>query len=221
MPLILCSFFIFTIGVLFFKSWFAGFVSWGLFIIGVFQLILSKDTDKRKADLAYIFENESRSSKSNAASREQLQEIENKPEKPAWNVELFQMMDWKRFEDLCSAYFQESGVRSVQTGLGPDEGIDIYLYEDNAPNPTALVQCKSWTNNIGVALIREFVGVMHHKKIYRGYFITASFFHPKSKEFASTEKLSLIDGNGLVSLLNNLPIETQKIYIGLPQTATI
>lgn len=127
-----------------------------------------------------------------------------------WSLELLNALDWKRFEDLCSAYFSERGVKSKQTSLGADGGIDILLYENNLPNPTALVQCKRWSEVVGVKLVREFVGVMHHEKIHRGYFITTSQFNRAATDFAKANNLKLVDGKTMLDMISALPKEAQN-----------
>lgn len=131
-----------------------------------------------------------------------------------WSIELLNSLDWKRFEDLCSGYFSEKGIKNKQTPLGADGGIDILLYENDLPSPTALVQCKRWSEAVGVKLIREFVGVMHHEKILRGYFITTSYFNQAAIEFAKANNLKLVDGKALLDKIHALPKQAQdRLYI--------
>lgn len=217
MPLIVFSFVVFVIGVLFFRSSFAWLVSWVLLIVGIFQFIASKDTIKKKTDLSYIFKNQYEPSISDVSPNIKSSHKKHESE-PDWDIELLQIMDWKRFEDLCCAYFQESGFRSVQTPLGPDDGIDIFLYENDSPDLIAIVQCKRWTNVVGVKEIRQFLGVMHHEEVKHGYFITSSSFNKRAKQFALSENLTLVNSNTFVDLLKDLPIEVQK---NLYQLATI
>jgi restriction system protein len=136
-------------------------------------------------------------------------------ETPNWAVELFQQMDWKRYEDLCSAYFIKTGFKSELTNFGADEGIDIYLYENNMPKPIAIVQCKSWSNPIGVNLIREFVGVMTHKKVSKGYFMTTSNFYQPAIDFARLENVELICGKQFIKLIRDLPVSDQQELFSL------
>ena len=170
---------VFLFGVLVFNSVLALIVSIILVVIG----ILSDGEERKSTDLSYLFNDDiknpdekNREIKTKSVEYYSIRDA-SEDEEPRWTVELLQKMDWKRYEDLCSAYFSNIGFRSELTGLGADEGVDIYLYEHNMPNPTAIVQCKSWSNPVGVNLIREFVGVMTHKKVSKGYFMTASRFH--------------------------------------------
>ena len=43
----------------------------------------------------------------------------------SWSIELLQKIEWKLFEDLSAAYYQEKGIRAELTKLGADGGIDI------------------------------------------------------------------------------------------------
>jgi len=126
-----------------------------------------------------------------------------------WSSQLLNSLEWKRFEDLCSAYFSEINIKNKQTSLGADGGIDIFLYENDQPNATALVQCKSWSEVVGVKLIRELVGVMHHEKILKGYFITTSYFNQAAIEFAKANNMELIDGKSMLAKIKTLTKEAQ------------
>lgn len=186
---------------------------------GLSKLILEVKNNGSKSDLSYLTDQRVKPSIVSRYSEHQINKIE--PEfkieerLPEWSLELIKTIDWKRFEDLCSAYFTEKKIRNTQTSLGADDGIDLFLYENNLPSPTAIVQCKRHTGVIGVTLIREFVGVMHHHKIHRGYFITTSSFNRAAIEFASSNNLKLVDGETLLSKIKELPSPSQDRLLKL------
>ncbi len=96
------------------------------------------------------------------------------PERPTeWTLNLIREIEWKRFEELSTAYYQEKGIQAKATSIGADGGIDIKLYQDDSGNPTAIVQCKAWSSKqVGVKEIREFLGVMTHEKLFQtGWFV--------------------------------------------------
>ena len=48
------------------------------------------------------------------------------------------------------------GFRSETIRCGADGGIDAKLYEGDAKEPTAIVQCKAWNSRaVGVKPVRE------------------------------------------------------------------
>ena len=130
--------------------------------------------------------------------------------KEQWTLEFINSLDWKVFETLCSQYFGAIGVKNKETTLGADGGIDLVLYENNDNKPSAIVQCKKWSNQIGIKLLREFSGVMHHQKITKGHFFTTSNFHRTAIVFAEENNIELVDGPTLIKLLKGLETEKQE-----------
>lgn len=123
-----------------------------------------------------------------------------------WSLPLIRNLEWKRFEDVCHKYYELKGIRSETTPLGPDGGIDIRLYQDNSGKTTAIVQCKAWNERyVGVSLIRELLGVMTHEKIPKAFFMTTSTFSDEAKSFASSNRITLVDGALLLMMFQRLP----------------
>lgn len=127
-----------------------------------------------------------------------------------WTLDFINSLDWKVFESLCSKYFNAIGINNQETSMGADGGIDLVLYEHDEENPSAIVQCKKWSNQIGVKLLREFSGVMHHEKVSKGYYFTTSTFNRAAIEFASGNSIELVDGLSLINLLKRLETGKQK-----------
>ncbi|RLL52209.1 hypothetical protein D8Y20_07320 [Mariprofundus sp. EBB-1] len=129
-------------------------------------------------------------------------ESESKP--AGWSLELLQSIEWKRFEELCEAVFNEINLLARNTQLGADGGIDIELYDKKSPkNLLAIAQCKAWSNPVGVKHIREFYGVMAASRISKGYFVTTSSFTVDAIEFSKKSKVTLIDGGTVLKLIES------------------
>lgn len=147
---------------------------------------------------------------------EHIAEMETKP--TAWSLDVIRDIEWKRFEDLCQKFYETSGIRSETTALGPDGGIDILLYQDDTGKPTAIVQCRAWGEHlVGVRPIRELLGVMTHEKIGKAFFMTSGHFANDAKMLASSNRITLIDGDMLLIMIRRLPAAAQK---GLLEFAT-
>lgn len=130
-----------------------------------------------------------------------------------WSLELIQSIEWKRFEDLCQRFYASKGIRSECTPLGPDGGIDIRLFQDDSGYATAIVQCKAWGSSfVGVKPIRELLGVMAHEKIGKAFFMTSGRYSDEAKAFAAPNRITLIDGNMLLIMLQRLP-EAERIKL--------
>ncbi len=133
-------------------------------------------------------------------------------EKPAaWSLELIREIEWKRFEDLCQKFYACKGIRSATTPLGPDGGIDVRLYQDDSGIATSIVQCKAWgARYVGVQPVRELLGAMTHEKIEKAFFMTSGRFSDDAKDVAKSNRITLIDGQMLLMMLQRLPAESQN-----------
>lgn len=130
----------------------------------------------------------------------------------AWSLGLLQAIEWKRFEDLCAAFYMEKGIRCETTPLGADGGVDIRLFQDeSSPQATAVVQCKAWGDRqVGVRAIRELLGVMTHEKIGKSFFMAPGGFTDDAREFAQANRITLLDGKLFLSMLERLPFEASQ-----------
>lgn len=137
----------------------------------------------------------------------------NKPN--TWSVKLIQDLEWKRFEELSVAYYLEKGIKAETTQLGADGGIDIKLYQDDTGKPTAIIQCKSWASQVGVKPIREFLGVMTHEKIAKGFYMTSSSYTNEAIEIAKSNQITLINGEMLLMMIQRLSLTSQEKLLAL------
>lgn len=147
-------------------------------------------------------------------SQPSTQPLEAKP--TLWTLELIQEIEWKKFEELSTAYYLEKGIKAKATSLGADGGIDIKLYQDESGNPTSLVQCKAWTSKqVGVKEIREFLGVMTHEKIAKGFYMTSGEYSVDAKATATANRITLINGVMLLAMIKRLPEVSQQKLLAL------
>ncbi len=136
------------------------------------------------------------------------------PKPGSWSLELLQLIEWKRFEDLCQKFYETKGIRSACTPLGPDGGIDIRLYQDDSGRATAIVQCKAWGDSyVGVKPIRELLGVMVHEKVEKAFFMTTGKYSDEAKAFAEPNRITLIDGTLFLAMINRLPDEQRQALL--------
>ena len=131
-----------------------------------------------------------------------------------WSLDLLKQLEWRRFEEVCAAYFEALNLRAVINQFGADGGIDITLYSSDSETPRALVQCKAWnTTPVGVKPVRELRGVMAARKIAKGIFVTSGTFTKDAKEFATQEGIHLLEGDLLVEKLLALPAEKNQAVL--------
>jgi restriction system protein len=106
-------------------------------------------------------------------------------------------------------------MRAVTTDLGADGGIDIKLYQTDASEPSAIAQCKAWRGKVGVKPIREFLGVMTHEKIAKGFYLTPSSFTDEAKDVAKANGLTLFSGDMIFMMLKRLSQESQDKLLAM------
>ncbi|HEU4622536.1 MAG TPA: restriction endonuclease [Burkholderiaceae bacterium] len=144
--------------------------------------------------VAHAFESAYRHERSAAAKR-------TKP--TIWSVDVLHDIEWRRFEALVESYFAQIGFATRSQSHGPDDGIDIWLYApSNNEQAIGIVQCKHWNaKTVGVAHVRELLGVMTAQRISRGQFVSSSGFSEDALAFAQANRIHTIDGARLLELI--------------------
>lgn len=123
-----------------------------------------------------------------------------------WTLDALKELEWKRFELLCARYYEVMGFKSETIRCGADGGIDIKLFHTDPSKPIAIVQCKAWNSSqVGVAPVRELLGVMTSQKVARGIFLTTSSFTKDATAFAGANPIKLLDGSGFLQKIQDLP----------------
>ena len=136
-----------------------------------------------------------------------------RPQRPeSWSLDVLDRVEWKRFEDLCCAFYREKGIRAETTRLGADGGIDIHLFQDDTDptHATAIVQCKAWNKPVGVKEVRELRGVMAHEKVEKAFFMAPNGYTDDARTFATENRITLLDGKLFLAMLQRLPEEASK-----------
>lgn len=131
----------------------------------------------------------------------------------AWSLEVLRDMEWKRFEEVCLAFYRAKGIRAESTPLGPDGGVDVRLYQapDDPSRCTAIVQCKAWGERyVGVKPVRELRGVMAHEKTDKAFFMAPGAYSDDARAFASENRITLIDGPMFLAMLRRLSPEVGR-----------
>jgi restriction system protein len=125
-----------------------------------------------------------------------------------WTPELLKRLEWRRFEELCAAYFEALGFR-VELATNGAAGGTISLYSKGAQTISILVQWRPWdAHRVGIKSVRELRGAMMSRNIAEGVLVTSGKFTQEARDFAAKEKISLIDGAALVDKITTLPPET-------------
>jgi restriction system protein len=135
----------------------------------------------------------------------------------AWSREVFEVIEWRRFEAVVEALFQQAGFETKTQSHGADQGVDVWLYSKHQPGePVSIVQCKHWQGKqVGVDKIRELRGVMAAHNVRRGQFATTSTFSPAAIEFATGNAINLLDISGLLALIDKRSTDEQAHLLAI------
>lgn len=129
-----------------------------------------------------------------------------------WTPEVFDHIEWRRFEALCEALYGQAGVRTESQSHGADGGVDIWLYLRNSGKPM-IVQCKHWSRKVAVDDVRAFFGVLKSHELERGIFATSATFTTDATAFASAHGISAQNRAGLLALIATRTSEQQTFLL--------
>ena len=75
-----------------------------------------------------------------------------------WTPQLLKRLEWRRFEELCAAYFDN-------------------LYAEGADRAAILVHCRPWdAYGVGIKPVRELHGAMAAAQVREGVLVTSGKF---------------------------------------------
>ncbi|HJS37114.1 MAG TPA: restriction endonuclease, partial [Burkholderiales bacterium] len=122
-----------------------------------------------------------------------------------WTPELLKRLEWRRFEELCAAYFEALGFRTDLAGAGADGSAAINLYEQGSGSASILVQCRPWNaHRVGIKPVRELRRAMTSGNVGEGVLVTSGKFTLEARDFADAQRISLIDGDELLGKITAL-----------------
>jgi len=106
------------------------------------------------------------------------------------------------FEDLVQRLFTALGYNVSVTKRSHDGGIDLEGASSGFGGGRVVVQCKRYAGTVGVAVVRELLGVMSHDaSIVQGFLVTTGKFSREARDFAQGQRTRLIDGIELEMLI--------------------
>lgn len=133
------------------------------------------------------------------------------------SIDRIRELTWQEFEQLVGEAYRRQGYRVAERGGGgADGGIDLEL---RTKDKTLVVQCKRWrTRTIGVELVRELYGAMTGEQAHAAIFVTSGDYTPDAIDFARDKPIKLVDGRGLVAMLQDIQGPRQAAHARPPQT---
>lgn len=134
----------------------------------------------------------------------------------SWSSEVFDAIEWRRFEAVCEALFAQDGFEVRSRSHGAHGSLDIWLGRANAPEPVAVVHCKHWlARPVGVDEMREFLAVMATHQLQRGSYATRSGYTADAKRFAQDNGIQALDGAALLDLIAKRTPEQQQALLAV------
>lgn len=116
------------------------------------------------------------------------------------------------FEALVANLFGKMGLESKLTRSSRDGGVDCIAYD---PRPVlggkVVIQAKRYKHTVGVSAVRDLYGTMMNEGANKGILVTTSGYGPDAFEFAKDKPIELIEGGGLLFLLQEIGVEARII----------
>lgn len=109
------------------------------------------------------------------------------------------------FEALVSNLFGKMGLESKLTRSSRDGGVDVVTF-DKRPvlGGKVVIQAKRYRHTVGVSAVRDLFGTMMNEGANKGILVTTSGYGPDAYDFAKDKPIELIDGGGLLYLLDQV-----------------
>lgn len=117
------------------------------------------------------------------------------------------------FENFVSNLFDQIGFESKLTRSSKDGGVDVVAFD---PRPIVggkvVIQAKRYRHVVGVSAVRDMYGTMINEGAGKGVLVTTSHYGPDAYEFAKGKPIELIDGGGLLYLLEQQGIKARIVF---------
>lgn len=117
------------------------------------------------------------------------------------------------FEQLVANTFAQMGLESRLTRSSRDGGVDCIAF-DRRPilGGKVVIQAKRYRHTVGVSAVRDLYGTMMNEGANKGILVTTSGYGPDAFQFAKDKPIELIDGGGLLFLLQEIGVEARIIF---------
>lgn len=117
------------------------------------------------------------------------------------------------FERLVTDLFSRMGLDAKLTRSSKDGGVDCVAF-DTRPivGGKVVIQAKRYKNTVGVSAVRDLYGTMLNEGANKGILVTTKSYGPDAYEFSKDKPIELIDGGGLLYLLEQNGIKARILF---------
>ena len=116
------------------------------------------------------------------------------------------------FEGLEANLFTGMGLETRQTRSSRDGGVDAVAFD---PRPVlggkVVIQAKRYRSTVGVSAVRDLYGTMMNEGANKGILVTTAGYGPDAFQFAKDKPIELIDGSGLLYLLEQQGVQARIV----------
>jgi restriction system protein len=106
------------------------------------------------------------------------------------------------FENLVGNLFSRMGLETRQTQSSRDGGVDVVAFDARPVlGGKVIIQAKRYRHTVGVSAVRDLYGTMLNEGASKGILVTTSGYGRDAFEFAKDKPIELIEGGGLLYLL--------------------
>ena len=131
-----------------------------------------------------------------------------------WTLELLKRLEWRRFEELATAYFELLGFTARSARAREGGGNDIGLFAAGADGAAIVVRCQPWSAyRVGIKSVRELRAAMAAVGAGEGTLVTPGRFTGETEAAAPNERIQLIDGADLLARIAALPSEQGRALL--------
>jgi restriction system protein len=117
------------------------------------------------------------------------------------------------FENLVANLFNKLGYETKLTRSHKDGGVDAVVFDTRPVSGGKLViQAKRYRHAVGVSAVRDLYGTMVHEGANKGILVTTSGYGPDAFQFYKDKPIELIDGGGLLYLLEQAGVKARIIF---------
>jgi len=117
------------------------------------------------------------------------------------------------FENLVANLFNNLGYETKLTRSHKDGGVDAIVFDTRPVSGGKLViQAKRYRHAVGVSAVRDLYGTMVHEGANKGILVTTSGYGPDAFQFCKDKPIELIDGGGLLYLLEQAGVKARIIF---------
>jgi restriction system protein len=136
-----------------------------------------------------------------------------------WSPELLRELEWRRFEELCAAYYQALGFHTHIEGIGADGGVDIVLSLPPSAVPVSVARCKAWdAYRVGLKTVKDLRASATTAGIAEAVLLTSGRFTQEALDLAARERIEMVDGEGLLLKIAALAPEKSSALLKFATT---